>query len=506
MICHYHDSLLEGPFHWERFNKSRSYRTKEDSSNVRMLLKQSCCDLTSTHPKGSGICYINSLPFEILREILILSMKWPFCEDDRHNYIDLISFQKPPLTFIYVCKFWRDVALGTACLWDSIFPSYNSTSCMEKWLQIAPKIPFHLRLVDPKVEDGHYLGPHRIFQLLSKVSHRWKSLSLVLNPILAEEFLSFLQDGKDHLPIKELNIELDCRTKLERDEIPASTIAGIWALIPSRMSLERLRWQSCRIRTFDPQTIPWSQLKTVKLGNFSTAEQFFSYLCQCTSATNVYFSAMIPQNHGQLQAPGLRENPLITLPFLTSLSLPRGADPMILLQYFTFPLLRHLRMGIWNRDLRAFDNFMSRSPHLESVIIVERHALTDRDIVNYLVDPYLRRLSHFALSFTGVEKRGLEIMKLYPQIMTGFPKGLFCWYEWSSLADLDFKPDPCMGWSNNLNTQKVVWSYKVDRLEVVGDLDEICQSDLSAWVASEFYPPRLRRECSRKVAMRQATG
>lgn len=430
-------------------------------------------------------------------------MNWPFCEDDCHTYVDLISFQKPPLTFIYVCKFWRDVALGTARLWDSIFPSYNSTACMEKWLQIAPKIPFHLKLVDPNSEDGHYPGPHRMFQLLSKVSHRWKSLSLVLNPILAEEFLSFLQKpGKDHLPIKELNIELDCQP-LEEDDIPASTIAAIWALIPSRMSLERLRWQSKRIRTFDPQTIPWSQLKMVKLGNFSTAEQFFSFLCQCKSATSVYFSAMLHQDHGQLQAPGLRENPRFCLPLLTSLSLPRGADPMILLQYFTLPVLRHLRICVWNRDLHAFDNFISRSPHLESVTIVERHIVADEHIVNYLVDPHILRLSSFALYFNGVGTRGLELMKRYPQMRSGFSKGLFCWYEWSSMADHDFRPDVCMGWGNNLNAQKFVWSYnfKVDRIEVVGDLDKICSSDLRAWFASKFYPPHLRREYSRKARL-----
>lgn len=419
-------------------------------------------------------------------------MNWAFCDEDYHYYIGLMSFQKPPLTFIYVCKYWRDVALGTARLWDSIYPSHNSTSFIEKWLQIAPNFPFHLKLVDPELADGLYPDyPRKVFRLFSKVANRWESLSLGLNPILAKEFLNFLREPReDRLAVKELNIEMICKTQW--DIITASTLAEIWALIRVRMpSLERLRWDANHIATFDPQLIPWSQLKVVKVGSPKTSnpEQFLSYLSQCKSATSVYFAAAAP-SHG-LRAPEPQENPRFYLPFLTSLSLSRGPDPIILLQYFTLPALRHLRISVLTRDLCALDKFISRSPNLKSVMIVEcvRRTLTDQDIVNYLVDPYLRRLPYFAFNCHDVEEKGPEIIRLYPQVMNGID-GIFCWREWTSSTDKTFASSAYMGWNNNLNPERLIWSYRDDKLEILGDSEEIHTRDLKAWRnASILFPP-----------------
>src|SRR6266540_4371902 len=165
-----------------------------------------------------------------------------------HAYIHNVSLQNPPFSLLWVCKFWRAVAFSTPPLWNSIDLSFSSLPGMNAWLNISPKVPFHLRIAPDCIMIGSDLYPAfpcKILQLFSSLSRMWKSLSILLNPRIARELLLLLQQpGNEGIPLQELQLKfIDEFSGKDEDTIP-----GIISAIQALPLLTRLDWKSIKLK------------------------------------------------------------------------------------------------------------------------------------------------------------------------------------------------------------------------------------------------------------------
>jgi hypothetical protein len=247
-------------------------------------------------------------------------------------------------------------------------------------------------------------------------------------------------------------------------DIPETTMSSILSLLPISTSVERLYWDGRFTKTFT-SLLPWKQLRTINVKvAVNTTQDIVRILSQCTSASVVNIF-MVSTHPDYIQTPKLYEDPPFLLPLLTSLTLSRQTDPMALLQYFTFPSLRYLRIEVANRDLFSFANFLKRTPLLEKLIIDEsRHSPdgpSEQDIVDYLVIPELRNIPSFKLTFRDAHS-------ITPNIIEGHPKAwtlpsLLCWREYS--YDLRIGDCSFIGWGKSWSTKDLIWEYRQGQIE-----------------------------------------
>jgi len=459
----------EHPFYWEKLPVRKGTISVLGASNCHPHRKFTY-RATDHRP-----CYVHGLPFEILSEIFYLSISWRSNFRNPHSYLSNVKHGDTPLSLLSVCRNWRAVALATPSLWHSIYPSWNSLPCMKFWLEVAPPVPFHLKIVDPDLDYGVYPQfPCLMLQLFASVSHRWKSLSITLNPSLVKELLSILESPeKAPLPVESLILDMSDGKSLTSDAI--SAVLRLLPLLPHLKSLDL--GTDVYNHRFDLQSIPWSTLELVKLRHGLTTTEAFSCLTQCTSATKIDFRdiQLLPQEH--LQSEFLGKQP-VTLPLLTSLTLTRGADPMTIFQYLTLPSIRLLCIGFVNRNHLVLDKFLARTPTLETLVLDDAArggayspAASDEDIVTYFLDSHLRRIPSVYLSFKGAHKRVPMIIEEYPNARDIFPQ-MICWeapFDPEETKKIPFSGRELLGWDNNLDSHprwRLFWLFRDGRVEL----------------------------------------
>jgi len=424
---------------------------------------------------GDWPCHIHGLPFEILSEIFHLSISWRSDFRNPHSYLSHVKHGDTPLSLLSVCRIWRAVALATPSLWHSIYPSWNSLPCVKFWLEVAPPVPFHLKIVDPELDYGVYPQfPCLMLQLFASVSHRWKSLSITLNPGLARELLSILQSPeKAPLPVEGLILDMSDGKSLTSDAVSA-----ILRQLPLLPHLKRLDLTTDVFNhRFDHQSIPWSTLQLIKLRHGLTTTEAFSCLAQCTSASTIDFRNIQQLPHEHLQSEFLGKRP-VTLPLLTSLTLTHGAEPMTILQYLSLPSIRFLCIEFFDRNQLVLDNFLARTPTLETLVLddathidVYSPSISDEDIIAYFLDSHLRRIPSMYLSFKGAQKRVPKIIEEYPNARDLFPQ-MICWA--AHFDPEETKKIPCSGhelirWDDDLDSHprwRLFWLFRDGKVEL----------------------------------------
>jgi len=459
----------EHPFYWEKLPVRKGISVLGHGASNCHPHREFTYKVTDDRP-----CHIHGLPFEILSEIFHLSISWRSEIGNPYTFLSHVKHGDTPLSLLSVCRNWRAVALATPSLWHSIYPSWNSLPCMKFWLEVAPPVPFHLQIEDPVLDYGVYPQfPCLMLQLFASVSHRWKSLSITPNPVLAKEFLAILQSPeKAPLPVEGLILDMRSERGLTSDAV--SAILRQLQFLPhlKRLDLET----DCYNHRFDPQSIPWSTLEQIKMRHGLTTTEAFLCLTQCTSARTIDFRnvQLLPRDHIQSEFLGKRP---VTLSLLTSLTLTSGADPMTILQYLSLPSIQTLCIEFINRDHLVLDNFLARTLTLKTLVIVDdvcdddSQSEPDEDIITYFLDSHLRRIPSVYLGFEGAHKRVPKIIEEYPNARDLFPQ-MICWeaaFDPEEKKKVPFGGPELIGWDNNLDSHRgwrVFWLFRDGKVEL----------------------------------------
>ncbi|CAA7265743.1 unnamed protein product [Cyclocybe aegerita] len=378
---------------------------------------------------------IGALPVEILILIfdIYIDRDIPL-EDEFHGYyMGSLVTHSSPLVLMQVCNHWRSITLGTPSLWTFICPSYNPIVYIRRWLAICPKYPLDLQLSRRPIDLVPRNYVQSVFKLFAKEAYRWRSLSIELDPEVTSELINVFRSDSRTTPaqLEDLKVEPSLQ---DHFKVPGSTLEALVALLPGLKSLRRLIW-------VDPwgeislHDVPWMQLKTAIIKLPSSIQQIFSYLSQCTSATEIEFHSSTTADPTKTRLPSYHF-PAFTLPNLTSLKLSRGCDPMWILQYFTMPSLQHLEVGILRRDQRVLEDFLKRSPCVHTLVIDERHGgdysymdeilISDHEILAYLTSPCLRAMPRVGIDLLCTKERTLALIQQRLDAHRPLPP-LLCW-------------------------------------------------------------------------------
>lgn len=404
-----------------------------------------------------------------------------------HSHLERVSFHGSPLNLLGVSKRWKALALNLPCLWGAICPSFNSLPLMRYWLRVAPpNTQFNLKLIPhcptSMLSDPNLDHTREMFRLFAGVYKRWKSLEIDISPSLCAELVALLEATRDDpLWLRSLTIRFM--------DIPPPTDLLVRTLsrLPESSHLERLSWVCTLGERVLLQTIPCQgQLSTVLVAHVAPVNDYVAYLSGCATASSVKLLNLIAFPEKQEQDSSalpltsfLDSSPPFVLPLLTSLSLSRGIDPMVLLKHFTLPSLRYLSIGVRHRNHAAFRTFLQSSPHLETLIIDESwrqdaDVATDQDLVDYLTNPHIRRIPHVQLACTDASVRALGIVKRHEDLfLNAQSPTLSCWMESFSENPEELEVFACapviafLGWRRaGLDTSSnLVWCIRDGKVE-----------------------------------------
>ena len=108
-------------------------------------------------------------------QVVFMAFRSKYCLKPSGEPISVILNMAIPLSLLLVLP---KSARATPLLWNSIRPSWDSLPCGKFWPTVAPPVPFHLKPVDPDLNDGEYPAfPCLVLHLFASVSHRWESRS-----------------------------------------------------------------------------------------------------------------------------------------------------------------------------------------------------------------------------------------------------------------------------------------------------------------------------------------
>ncbi|KAJ3518168.1 hypothetical protein NLJ89_g5 [Agrocybe chaxingu] len=422
---------------------------------------------------------IGALPVEILILIfdIYIDRDIPL-EDEFHGYyMGSLVTHSSPLVLMQVCSHWRSITLGTPSLWTFICPSSNPIVYIRRWLAICPKYPLDLQLSRRPIDLVPRDYVQSVFKLFAKEAYRWRSLSIELDPEVTSELVEVFRSNNGAIPsqLEDLKVEPSLE---DHFKVPGPTLETFVALLPGLKSLRRLIW-------VDPQgevsllNVPWMQLKTAIIKLPSSVQQIFSYLSQCTSATEVEFHSNTHADPQKNRLPSHRY-PTFTLLNLTSLTLSRGCDPMWLLRHFTMPSLQHLEIGILHRDQQVLEDFLKRSPSIHTLVIDERHGeddayadeilISDHEILTYLTSPCLRAIPRVGIDLLYTKERIPALIQQRLDVHRPLPP-LLCWRpSWYQRL---------VGWWDKLDSKydALLFSYEEGAIELSPEY-EFDDSDL----------------------------
>ncbi|KAJ7766722.1 hypothetical protein B0H16DRAFT_371586 [Mycena metata] len=285
-----------------------------------------------------------TLPPEILGEIFIC------CVEKNASYPIDPNPEKPPLLFTRICRRWRDVAVSTPALWNSLALDFDlmlkneaSVVMYQNWLSRAQSTLLSLSLVDID-ERAVPLGPVALLlRAMVGMSQRWQSINLDLGQDVTE----FLFPIEGAFPLLE---------KL--------TISVLASQVPIFFcNAPKLR--QVRATFYNPQIqVPWHQLTTFRSDNIdifhcleiirdsrSLLNGTFELRCDPSSLPNLMVQ------HFRLER--------LALGISLSGDLVEMSMPMPVLSCVQTPALQDLTMEFLDRsqqrDISPLLSFLSRS-------------------------------------------------------------------------------------------------------------------------------------------------
>ncbi|KAJ6500549.1 hypothetical protein C8R45DRAFT_896683 [Mycena sanguinolenta] len=230
----------------------------------------------------SIIAPIRRVPAEIMAEIFLqltrgekttgCSYPYDFAEGasffHKNNEISP-ALHKAPLIFGEVSRRWRNIALSTPRLWNSIFlrcedeTLQDNIALCDMWLKRSGSLPLSIRLYrlsDP-VHCRDTVGWQTLMRTVLPYAHRWVLLGLGGLPSPSYDILY------DHLPDSLPVIE----TLVLNDDRATHSLTTPWPGLRTAPKLRFLHFSNVGdTRTGNWPTFPWSQLTHIDVGGCSS--------------------------------------------------------------------------------------------------------------------------------------------------------------------------------------------------------------------------------------------
>lgn len=316
-------------------------------------------------------CATKKLPFDILRHVFLLAVTRSFPSSDRqgvtipdslegrYKYVFGPSLSKEPLSFTYVCSWWRIVALHVPELWMALSGTPDWTlginyGVLRVWMnnmevsrvsrQACP-LNLHLANISPMAPHA-YETPRmgRVLQLFWEHVGIVRSLRLCLDTSLLHALSELLQQPKgagSGLATTLMDISFTFASSIRRS---VDEINGLIAWLGTLPALRQLRWiyhpSSLALQSIDMNKLPWETLENVTIEMPMALADIVTYVSRCRSAKAISLTTVRWMvNDGDLP---LVDMPIVTLPLLTSLSLFDMDTVNSLFDYLALPGLEVL--------------------------------------------------------------------------------------------------------------------------------------------------------------------
>ncbi|KAK6984001.1 hypothetical protein R3P38DRAFT_3108764 [Favolaschia claudopus] len=266
-----------------------------------------------------------NLPFEVTADIFIrcLPVGGPVTP----------TSSTAPLALSHVCRQWRDVALSTTALWDSLHVDLNAIApwLLEMWFSRAQERPLSLTI------DGE---SHSQLGYVSANTGRFKYLNLYFKHSNLAGLPSTDNGLRSLLPLASYN----------------TTEEAIWSCLENNSSLKEHRILPTRFVhvTFDYHS-PRSTLTHLELLARISGAMFLKLLRRLPALSHLKCSPHILPNSIQ----GLRSEVAEMFPNIRSLGLPARGAPAAL-PLVTLPNLSSLELGAHSNPVEIRD-FLIRS-------------------------------------------------------------------------------------------------------------------------------------------------
>ncbi|KAF8193304.1 hypothetical protein BJ912DRAFT_1141797 [Pholiota molesta] len=355
----------------------------------------------------------DKLPYDILRHIFLLTLTRsslphnktvftpPYSSDDRYKYVIAPSLSTEPMSFTYVCSWWRVVALSVPELWTPISAAQNWTlsttyGVLRVWMNnirisSAPRaFPLDLHLdsylpTEANARAREILRMTRTLQLFWQHLGMIRSLRLGLSPQLAEALAELLQ-YRDAEYEMAMTLEEVHFTFKSPDQLGVKKINSIIEWLGGLPALRRIQWIYYpsgvpAYRGVNMESLPWEKLEDITIRFPMTLEETVTFISRCTSAKTMSLTT-VRRTLDDDDSP-IAHVPIVTLPLLTSLNIYDLDAGNSLFNYLTLPALKVLRIQVFPQFLAPVNiglrGFLARSRcALEELIIRHPNQDTNR--------------------------------------------------------------------------------------------------------------------------------
>ncbi|KAF9472064.1 hypothetical protein BDN70DRAFT_972773 [Pholiota conissans] len=378
----------------------------------------------------------SNLPFDVLRQIFMLaivrsspSMRSSTLDipDNRYKYVFAPSLSKEPLSFMYVCSWWRVVALSIPELWSAVSGTQDWTlsttfGVLRVWMH-AIQISCASRAfpVDLHLSSFTALPDRREVNRMLKVLRLYwnnlyfvRSLRLSFDCHLLRVFTDMIQESTREYT-SSLCLEDAGFTFRKSLEVFPSEINSIVAWLGTLPSLRRLRWryEASTSGTVSLEKLPWETLEDIDILFPMTLEDLVRDVSRCTSATTLSLKTLRWARNDPYSAERLPLTPIATLPHLTSLTLYDLDSVNSVMDYISLPALKELTLILVSFP----DTYDSYSPHfrLKEFLVRSKCALEKLTLRH----PFKNQDPAEFYSYPGIsDLKHLDILQKYPEDMT----------------------------------------------------------------------------------------
>ncbi|KIM38343.1 hypothetical protein M413DRAFT_12814 [Hebeloma cylindrosporum] len=344
-----------------------------------------------------------------------------------NKYIVFPSRWKAPLSFTFVCSWWRAVAFGIPQLWTSVSGTQDWTKSTTSglftlWMnnvsrnnEARREYGLDLHLAPPRptpsdIREGRRMV--RVLRIFWANIQRCRSLNLRLDKntlhALRTLILESAAKGDNASPppfLEDLELSFTLDTTVYNDFIDDLII---W--LRKLPSLRRLRLTYVGMFNESPiraDLMPWSSFHEVHITCGMSFENSVAALTQSTSARTVRLAGMGWTTPTPLQLSRL-ELSTTTLHFLTSLTLADSINPPMLLDYLTLPSLKNLTIrtgqAFCRLNVSNFSVFLKRSQCSLERLTISGLRMTQLEVATFFRLPGVSKMALVDISFDGVTR------------------------------------------------------------------------------------------------------